>query len=70
VLPGDVNPKQALLVTNLDFSRRLPSGVSPVSTTQGSAASTLKSTPENNQMYYVYYQQKQFLLFLINYYYP
>jgi hypothetical protein len=50
VLPGDVNPKQALLVTNLDFSRRLPSGVSPVSTTQGSAASTLKSTPENNQM--------------------
>ena len=28
VLPGDVNPKQALLVTNFDFSRRLPSGVS------------------------------------------
>jgi hypothetical protein len=38
VLPGGVNLKQPLHVTFCDFSRRVPSGVSPVSTTRGCAA--------------------------------
>jgi len=35
VLPGDFNPEQPLLVTYLDFSRRLPTGDRPVRTTLG-----------------------------------
>jgi len=37
VLPGGMNPEHPLPVTNLEKSRRLPTGASPVSTTRGYA---------------------------------